>query len=330
MIAASGNLPLKKEEKNPTGEDKDFEYSDKLSKYLFQKGGKEKVLSLLNELLTHINEVCEECERDRIRCALKPLCGKSRPFLTTRLEIGYVIEELPQFCLKQHLNYIKNFLKGKIKASVYKDVKMTISQFITIMNEIKPIPLFIPPGDQPEELIKVLFKAVKEIIPNATIFQGSPISYIYAYETLLGVDVDSRIVNLNPADDPVTSEEELKMLIKALCHIYNIQVDLIEEMYGFWYIDFYVKNLGSQRALIKQELELLRISRGKLEELSDYVTYTIREKEIHCLVDIASPGRNPKGKLLTTELIKNFFKIISEVKNKLQSVTEEQTMPPPV
>ncbi|MHA1409053.1 MAG: hypothetical protein ACTSQY_01810 [Candidatus Odinarchaeia archaeon] len=299
-------------------------YSDLLSKYLIREGGRERVLALLQELLLHMNEVCETCQQDRIRCALKPLCGPSRPFLITRIELGFKSEELPQFCLKQYLNYIKNFLTGKIKYVELKDIKLTLGQFFSLLQEIRPIPVYIPPRDQPDELIKVLFDTVKKTLDNVLVFKGKDHSYLWMLNTLIHIDMTSRIITINPTDDPITSEEELKQAIITLSTIYDIPVEIIEEMYGFWYINFFIKKIKTKRILTKEELETLRISREKLEQHTDYAVYNIREQKIHALVDIASPGRNPKGKRLTMGTLRKIFDIIKETRTKLDLVGKQK------
>jgi hypothetical protein len=211
-----------------------------------------------------------------------------------------------------------------MKYAELKDAKLTLGQFFSILSEIKSVPAYIPPRDQPEELIKVLFETLKKVLTKAQIFEGKSHSYIHYDNILIHVNMDSRIITINPTDNPITSEEELKQTINTLASIYNIPIEIIEEMYGFWYIKFSVKELKTERQLNKEELEILRVSREKLEQFSDYAIYNIRKKEIDALVDIASPGKNPRGKRLTVGLIRKFFEIIDDTKNKLKTVKETE------
>ncbi len=289
----------------------DLQYISKFSEYL-KRGATSKVLYLVKELLTHITQVCVECESDRIRCMLRPMCGKSRPYLSIRLELGYRIEELPQFCLQQHLNYFRNFLKGKVKGSVFKDVKITISQLLMLLDDIKPLSIYIPPIDQSEEIFKIILNIVKKIIPEAEIYHGNIHSYISVFGSLIHIDLKSGMVNLNPSDEPLTSPDELKTLVEIYSKIYNIKVEIIEEMYGFWYLDFFVKKLEPGKALEKEEMDTLRVFRKKLEEYSNYATFSIIEDELHCIVDIPTPGKNDVSRMLTPGVIHAFFKIIAD------------------
>ncbi len=299
-------------------------YISKFAEYL-KKGATSKIIYLLKELLTHIKAVCLECESDRIRCILKPMCGKSRPYLSIRLELGYRIEELPQFCLKQHLNYFSNFLKGKVKGRVFKDVKITISQLLMVLDEIKPLSIYIPPLDQNEEIFKIILNIVKTIIPEAEIYPGNEHSYISVFGTLIHINLKSGMVNLNPSDEPITSPDELKKLIEIYSKIYNIKVDIIEEIYGFWYLDFFIKKIESEKSLEKKEMDMLRAARRKLEAHSNYATFSIIEDELHCIVDIPAPGKNDVIKMLDPELINTFFKIIKDYLGILKKSVEKNS-----
>ncbi|WEU39931.1 MAG: hypothetical protein OdinLCB4_005535 [Candidatus Odinarchaeum yellowstonii] len=299
------NKQLKKDEKEV-----EFQYISKFSEYL-KKGASSRVLYLLKELLTHINVVCLECESDKMRCMLRPMCGKSRPYLSIRLELGYRIEELPQFCLQQHLNYFSNFLRGKIKGNVFKDVKITIGQLLTLLDEIKPLSIYIPPIDQREEIFKIILNMVKTIIPEAETYIGGSHGYISVFNSLIHIDMKNGMVNLNPSDEPVSSPDELKKLVEIYSKIYNIKVEVIEEAYGFWYLDFLIKKLEPGKSLEKEVIDMLRTTREKLEELSNYATFSIIEDELHCIVDVPAPGKSDLIRMLTPGLINNFFKIIS-------------------
>ena len=309
------------ESKQNSKPDNSVEYVGKFSEYL-KKAASGKVLYLIKELLSHIHQVCVECESDRIRCMLRPICGKSRPYLSIRLELGYSVDELPQFCLKQHLNYFSNFLKGKIKSPLYKDVKITVNQLLLLLDEIKPLSLFIPPMDQVEELFKIILNVVKNILPEAEIYAGPTHSYIHVFNSLIHINMKSGIVNLNPTDEPITSEEELKKLIDVYSRIYDLKVEIIEEMYGFWYLDFFIKKLESGKPLEKEEMEILKFYRQKLELKSDYTTYTIIENEVHCIIDIPTPGKTTVNRMLTAGMVNYFFKIISDSRKILKEKFE--------
>ncbi|MEM2109445.1 MAG: hypothetical protein QW327_03050 [Candidatus Odinarchaeota archaeon] len=309
------------ESKENNKPDNSLEYIGKFSEYL-KKAESGKVLYLLKELLSHINQVCIECESDRIRCMLRPICGKSRPYLSIRLELGYATEVLPQFCLKQHLNYFSNFLKNKIKGPLYKDVKITVNQFLLLLDGIKPLSLFIPPMDQVEELFKIILRVVKNILPEAEIYPGHIHSYIHVFNSLIHINMKSGIVNLNPTDEPITSEEELKKLIDVYSRIYDLKVEIIEEMYGFWYLDFFIKKLESGKPLEKEEMEILNFYRQKLESRSDYTTYTIIENELHCIIDIPTPGKTTVNRMLNPGVVNYFFKIIADSRKILKEKFE--------
>ena len=72
---------------------------------------------LYNMLKERIEELCENCQRDRIRCVLNPMCYH-RFLLKLRILNGLKIEDQPKFCYSVHKNIIlRDFLN---KTVVYK------------------------------------------------------------------------------------------------------------------------------------------------------------------------------------------------------------------
>ena len=67
---------------------------------------------MMGYLIKSIENLCTECQSDRMSCVLSPKCRR-RYLIKTRILSGSSIEELPRFCYTQVLSNIQRFINGK-------------------------------------------------------------------------------------------------------------------------------------------------------------------------------------------------------------------------
>ncbi|MFX1486047.1 MAG: hypothetical protein ACFFBS_02895 [Promethearchaeota archaeon] len=313
--------------------EKDFieKYGEKLVGFISSEDNRERVLSLVEELLSHICEVCVECESDRIKCAFKPICGSSRPFLNVMIDLGMSLDDLPQYCLQQRTSLIKRYLHGKIKYLSLRDAKMPLKLFLEIIPKARSLPLFVPKN--PKELVEVLKDEFKRNFQEMTITpdegddENSPnisekMMFVSVDGKLLYLDLENGIATINPLNDPVDSEGKLRLLIRHLAKISNLDVDIIEEMYGFWYLSFLIKDKCT--SLPKETVNSLKHYMTSLEPYSDYVTYRLDGTKLYLLVDVKPPGKSPLGKGIKTGTLNKIFELVQEAFQTLEKDSEEK------
>ncbi|MFX1598874.1 MAG: hypothetical protein ACFFC5_07395 [Promethearchaeota archaeon] len=313
--------------------EKDFieKYGEKLAGFISSEENRERVLSLVEELLSHICEVCVECESDRIKCAFKPICGATRPFLNVMIDLGMSLNDLPQYCLQQRTNLIKRYLHGKIKYLSIKDAKIPLKLLLEIIPKARSLPLFVPKN--PKELVDVLKDEFKRNFEEVTITpdEGDEKYSPNVSEKMMFASVDGKILYLNlengtatinPLSDPIDSEPKLKLLIRHLAKVSNLDVDIIEEMYGFWYLSFLLKDKCT--GLAKEMIDSLKYYITTLEPYSDYVTYRLDGTKLYLLVDVKPPGKSPLGKAIKIRTLNKIFELVQEAFQTLEKESKDK------
>ncbi|MFX0096718.1 MAG: hypothetical protein ACFE7E_03065 [Candidatus Hodarchaeota archaeon] len=313
--------------------ERDFieKYGEKLAGFISSEENRERVLSLVEELLSHICDVCVECESDRIKCAFKPICGSNRPFLNVMVDLGMKLEDLPQYCLQQRTNLIKRYLHGKIKYLSLKDAKIPLKLLLETIPKDRSLPLFVPKN--PKELIDVLKDEFKRNFEEVTITpdEGDEKFLLKVPEKIMFAGVDGKLLYLdlengtatiNPLNDPIDSEAKLRLLIRHLAKVSNLDVDIIEEMYGFWYLNFL---LGDEcTGLGKEVIDSLKYYITTLDPYSDYVTYRLDGTKLYLLVDVKPPGKSPLGKAIKMKTLNKIFEVVQEAWQALEQASKEK------
>ncbi|MHA1491853.1 MAG: hypothetical protein ACTSRI_19640 [Promethearchaeota archaeon] len=86
---------------------------------------------LINLLIKRINNLCHDCESDRIQCTLQPLCSR-RFLLKLRVKNGLTLEDLPRFCYSVQKNIILRDFRKKTVVYRPNDVYLYLIDFLDI------------------------------------------------------------------------------------------------------------------------------------------------------------------------------------------------------
>jgi len=313
--------------------ERDFieKYGEKLAGFISSEENRERVLSLVEELLSHICDVCVECESDRIKCAFKPICGSNRPFLNVMVDLGIKLEDLPQYCLQQRTSLLKRYLHGKIKYLSINDAKIPIKLLLETIPKARSLPLFIPKN--PKELIDVLKDEFKRNFEEVTITPDEgdenylpkipeKIMFVAVDGKLLYLDLENGTATINPLNDPIDSETKLRLLIRHLAKVSSLDVNIIEESFGFWYLNFLLRDKCT--SLGKEIIDSLKYYITTLEPYSDYVTYRLDGTKLYLLVDVKPPGKSPLGKAIKIKTLNKIFDVVQEAWQTLEKESKEK------
>ncbi|MFX1294553.1 MAG: hypothetical protein ACFFD2_06845 [Promethearchaeota archaeon] len=231
--------------------------------------------------------------------------------MSIQIDLGIDKKDLPDFCYSLHVNNISNYLMNKIYSIEPVDVKVFLSKFIEILGTKINLG-----SDSYEDISNELMKRVGKFKGNiySAYRNEDRISYFMfiADEVIYYIDFKRGIVTVNLQNKLITTEQELSDLINLYSQCYNIKVEIIEEMEGWWYLKASIqfKKLKSMNP-IKESSE-------KFQEFSDYVYYSIDGNILNFVLDVKTPlNQNWKDKKLSAIKIKKIFEILNDLFKKI-------------
>ncbi|MHA1798664.1 MAG: hypothetical protein ACTSVY_09470 [Candidatus Helarchaeota archaeon] len=240
---------------------------------------------IAREFLGLMKQKCEKCLRYRTECALNPHC-KDRKYINILISLNVKPDDLPGFCYLQHKRSIENLLKGKPNLFEPIDAKLYLKDFLDIVG-----------------VKKTLSKNIRRICHNLDILlpKLSPIFesrylefdeiYIFSFNDMLNlIDFKVEVVTMNIKFEYPQSEEELKCYIALYQKIFNLDVEIIEEMWGWWYLKITIPDIKSIKKKINNfDVKLETEINNKLENLSDNFQYYEENNDLIYLIDLKTP-----------------------------------------
>lgn len=263
-----------------------------------------------SEFLDMMRQKCEKCNKSRIECTFNPFCAE-RKLLSIQIVVGVDKKDLPDFCYSLHVENIAKYLTNKTYSIEPVDVKLFLPKFLEIL-EIK---INLDP-DSYEEICSEIVKKVSKY--KGTIYSSyrneDTITYFMfiADGVIYHIDFRRGIVTINLLNKVVTTEQELSDIIKLYSQHYNIKVEIIEEMEGWWYLKAFIpfKKL--------KNVNLLKDYKDKFQEFSDYVYYSVEGTIINYIIDVKTPlYQNWKETKFNVVKIKKIFELLNECFKKV-------------
>ena len=321
-------------------------YSKSMTIYFEENRNSNSIEYIAREFLTLMKQKCEKCMRYRTECALNPHC-KDRRYINILVDLNVKPDELPSFCYLQHVRSVKNFLKEKPNLFDPVDAKIYLKDFLKIIG-----------------VKKALSKNVERISSNLDVILGklakrhfhsdyieSRNYYVFSFnESINLIDFDREIVTINLKYESPSSEEELHSFIIHYQKMFDLEVEIIEEIWGWWNLKITFANLNllkenlenfeeklekeikdgnaSLKAMkkkfknlkqLKQKIknfdkEIITSVIEKLEGLCDKVQYHEDENELVYLIDIKTPKNQNWSKYkFNLHKIKKIFESISRI-----------------
>ena len=207
---------------------------DKLKQYVRTTKNETRLDFIVEKLKDHMDVLCAECERDRITCALRPLCPE-REYLNILISAGVDEKSLPQqFCFKLQKQEVSKFLKGKSVLRKMRDVMLPLSSFIEICfgprNVSKVLSLVTESGGH-TEILKTFDKCFGQFYDTYKGKFATDTLLIYVtdvYRKIFYIDLDKKLVTINLERTPIITKEETLTLASLFCEQGNIDCKLFE------------------------------------------------------------------------------------------------------
>ena len=211
---------------------------------------------MLSEVLTKMATTCKNCQRDRMRCTIQPMCS-DRVFLNILIALGARVSDLPSFCYQVHLRTLQSYLKSGAKREHPKEPRYPLRHFRRHIQFKK---------DDPE----ANFQAFTKYLETATKQEvhGYKIDNTWYFGVGNGifiVDVRHGLVSLDP-DGDIIRHEALEPLLTFLTDMHRVKGDLLKDMQDTWYFQVNIPKLPKE--------EFTEKIQPKLEELEDLWAFT--------------------------------------------------------
>lgn len=181
---------------------------------------------MLSEVLTKMASTCKQCQRDRMRCTLRPLCP-DRIFLNILFVLGARSADLPSFCYQVHLRTLQSYLKSGANRDHPHEPRYPLQYFRRFIQFKK---------DDPD----ANFLAFKEYLEKTTkqAVHGYALNDTWYFGVGLGifvVNVKRGLVSLDP-DGDIVKREALEPLLTFLTEMLHLRVEILKDMEDTWYL----------------------------------------------------------------------------------------------
>jgi hypothetical protein len=181
---------------------------------------------MLTQVLSKMASTCKQCQRDRMRCTIKPLCP-DRIFLNILIALGARTSDLPSFCYQVSLRALEAYLKSGAKRDHPHEPRYPLAYFRRYFQSKK---------DDPE----ADFNAFKKYLETATkqTVHGYAIEnrwYFGAGNGIIIVDLKIGLLSLDP-DGDIVHHEALEPLLTFLTAMHGLSADILKDMHDTWYL----------------------------------------------------------------------------------------------
>ncbi|MGQ4891625.1 MAG: hypothetical protein ACP6IP_03950 [Candidatus Njordarchaeia archaeon] len=225
-------------------------------------------------LVDAMEKICEECQKDRIRCSLDPMC-QERKYLMLLIEAGVPEEEYPQFCYSKKGEEIYRYFYKKTLIVPVRDAVYPIHKLILYLfpgKKRKTIGDMVRSGDYQsfaEELVDSLSPIWDSV--DTKIIGSKLYLVLNKYESLSIFDFSRDLAYINLIRRNFESLEEYLEIAKFLCEINGIKYKFVSthENTIFWRLIIPRETLGGDGNENKMGLDSIKQS---LKTISSYVS----------------------------------------------------------
>ncbi len=226
---------------------------------------------MLTEVFKKMDKTCQDCQRDRMRCTLRPLCP-DRVFLNILIALGTRTSDLPTFCYQVHIRALESYLKSGAKRPHPNQPRYPLGYFR------KQLPL--KKGEA-----KTNFENFAAYLERIT---GSPVQ-CYAVEDnwffsvgngIFIVDLDRAVVSLDP-DGDIIKRSALEPLLSFLAQIHDIKITILKDLRETWYLSVTFPSYSKDTFAEKVEPEI-----KELEKYWSFVRTRPLEKQTQILIGL--------------------------------------------
>ncbi|NVM05133.1 MAG: hypothetical protein HWN67_22625 [Candidatus Helarchaeota archaeon] len=285
-------------------------YSKEFNDYLEKFNELGSIDYISREFLGLMRQKCYNCNKSRVECAFQPHC-ENRKYMNIMIEMKVNLSDIPAFCYSQQLRNIQDFLDGKAHLIEPIDYKLFFSDFIKLLN----IKLEIESKNY-DKLFNEIITKINKLKGKIYKIQRKEDKINYFLLIADGIiyyfDLKKEIVTINLQNKAIETEYELKDVIELYSKYFNIEIEIIEEMTGWWYLKASIpsKKLKSDK--------IINDYKEKIQEFSEFVNFFHDDSLIYFLIDIKTPlNQNRKLYKLTVSKLGEIFKSLNELSKKV-------------
>ncbi|MFW9831826.1 MAG: hypothetical protein ACFFD8_08625 [Candidatus Thorarchaeota archaeon] len=266
---------------------------------------------MLSEVLTKMAITCKECQKDRMRCTIKPRCP-DRIFLNILITLGAKTSDFPSFCYQVHLRNFQSYLQSGAKRDHPHEPRIPLSYFRRYVQFKK-------------EDSETNFEAFKEYLENATkvSVHGYAIDHRWYFglgKGILIVDLRRGLVSLDPGGD-IVQREALEPLINFLMMIYNLRGEILKDMQDTWYIRVPFPKIPDVKVMENVQPQL-----NELEKIWAFVRLNTTDNKTQILVGLDPPPERSirlQGLRRTIEILGEISKVIPKTSKASETKKEK-------
>jgi hypothetical protein len=271
---------------------------------------------MLTQVLTKMATTCKQCQRDRMRCTIKPLCP-DRVFLNMLIALGARTSDLPPFCYQVSIRALESYLKSGANRDHPHEPRFPLSYFRRFVQFKK---------DEHEANFEV-FKKYLETVTKQTVF-GYAIEnrwYFGVGNGIFIVDLKRRLVSLDP-DGDVVRHEALEPLLTFLSKMHGLSTEILKDMQDTWYLRIEFPKFKDEDFSDHVQPQL-----KELEDLWSFVRVNTINSNTQILVGLdPPPGRTMRlgGLRKTAMILAEIAKVAPKATRKRASTKAEATVQP--
>lgn len=232
---------------------------------------------MLSKVLTQMVTTCKNCQRDRMRCTIQPLCP-DRVFLNILIALGARVSDLPPFCYQVHLRTLQSYLQSGAKREHPQEPRYPLRHFRRYIQLKK-------------DDLEANFDAFQKYLETATKqkVHGYAIDNTWYFGVGTGifiVNVRHGLVSLNP-DGDIIRPKAIEPLLTFLTEMHQLKGDLLKDMQDTWYFQIFIPKMSKEEFNDKIQPKL-----KELEQYWAFVRATELDKETQILVSLdPAPGK---------------------------------------
>ena len=249
---------------------------------------------MLSDVLGKMETTCEECQRDRMRCTLRPMCP-DRVFLNILIALQAAIDDLPPFCYQVHLRNLDTYLKSKAQRTHEKEPRYPLQyfgEFITFKKD--------NPAANLRAFAAYLRRQTQSEVHSYTLGDRW---YLGVGAGIFVVDLNRRLVSLDP-DGDIVQRSALETLIVLLAETHRLDVTILKDLESTWYL-----RLRSGPFTTDQLTEIVQPRLRKLEGSWSHVASQSNDHETEVLV-----GLDPaSGQGIRLHTLRETLQLLSEI-----------------
>ena len=272
---------------------------------------------MLTQVLTKMASTCKQCQRDRMRCTIRPLCP-DRVFLNMLIALGARTSDLPTFCYQVSLRALEAYLKSGAKRDHPHEPRYPLTYFRRHVQFKK---------DDPE----ANFKAFKKYLETTT---KQPVSsyaiekrwYFGVGQGIFIIDLNRQLVSLDP-DGDIVHHEALEPLLTFLMEMHELSAEILKDMQDTWYLRIIFPKFKEEDYIEHVEPQLTA-----LDEFWSFVRSNHINSETQILVGLDPPtGKTMRlGGLRKTALIlAEIAKVAPKKTSRKRTSTKVEATPQP-